>query len=117
MEITGKLISVLPLESGTSKSGKDWKKQGFILETPGQYPKQICLQAWGDRVDDVEKLTTGDTLNCFIDIESREYNQKWYTDVKVYKIDVTERSTSAEKPQVEDIQDAQVPEPDDNLPF
>ncbi|MFM9840611.1 MAG: DUF3127 domain-containing protein [Cyclobacteriaceae bacterium] len=84
MEITGKVINLLPLQSGQGKSGV-WKKQEFILETPGQYPKKVCMSLWGEKADEI-KLVPGETITASINIESREYNGKWYTDVRAWKV-------------------------------
>lgn len=84
MELTGTVISLLPLQSGQGKNGV-WKKQEFILETPGQYPKKVCVSLWGDKVDE-NQITIGDKISASINIESREYNGRWYTDVRAWKI-------------------------------
>jgi hypothetical protein len=85
MEISGTIIKLLPLQSGQSKNG-GWKKQDFILETEDQYPKKVCISAWGDKIDQFQ-LAEGKKVKAAINIESREYNEKWYTDVKVWRID------------------------------
>ncbi|MBX2961671.1 MAG: DUF3127 domain-containing protein [Cyclobacteriaceae bacterium] len=84
MEITGTVVSLLPLQTGQGKNGT-WKKQEFILETPGQYPKKVCLSLWGDKVDE-NRLSEGDRITASINIESREYNGRWYTDVRAWKV-------------------------------
>lgn len=84
MEITGTVVSLLPLQTGQGKNGI-WKKQEFILETPGQYPKKVCLSLWGEKVDE-NKLSIGEKITASINIESREYNGRWYTDVRAWKI-------------------------------
>ncbi len=84
MDITGKVVNLLPLQSGQGKNGV-WKKQEFILETPGQYPKKVCLSLWGEKVDEI-KLTPGETITASVNIESREYNGRWYTDVRAWKV-------------------------------
>jgi hypothetical protein len=84
MEISGTVISLLPMQSGQGKNGA-WKKQEFILETPGQYPKKVCLSLWGDKVDE-NKLSEGEKITASVNIESREYNGRWYTDVRAWKI-------------------------------
>ncbi len=86
MEIAGKLVQVLPVQTGTSQKG-EWRKCSFIIEiTDSKFPKKICVLAWKDLVDQVQKLDVGADLNVSIDLESREYNGKWYTDVKAWKI-------------------------------
>ena len=84
MEISGKIIELLPEKSGQSANG-EWRKQEFILETEAQYPKKICFMVWGDKIDEF-KIQQGESLEVSIDVESREYNGRWYTDVKAWKV-------------------------------
>lgn len=83
MEIEGKIILDLGLQSGVSKAGNQWKKKEWVLETFGQYPKKIVFYAFGDRIDTLQ-LETGRDYTVSVDIESREFNGKWYTDVRAY---------------------------------
>lgn len=86
MQFKGKVVELLPLQSGVSKAGNTWKKQFAVVEKPnGNYePKKICLVIWGDSVDNF-KLQVGAEYEFSIDIESREFNGKWYTDVRAWK--------------------------------
>ena len=84
MEISGKIIELLPEKSGQSANG-EWRKQEFILETEAQYPKKICFMVWEDKIDEF-KIRQGENLEVSIDVESREYNGRWYTDVKAWKV-------------------------------
>lgn len=86
MQLTGKLTQLLPLQTGTGKNGQ-WKKQEFIVETESQYPKKVCISIWGDKIND-SQLQIGNNLKIDFDIESREYNGRWYTDVKAWKIEL-----------------------------
>jgi hypothetical protein len=94
MEITGRIIQLLPLQTGQGKNGV-WKKQDFVIETDGQYPKKVCISAWGDKVSE-NVLVVGKEVNVFFDIESREFNGRWYTDVRAWKVE--EGGGSAETP-------------------
>jgi len=85
MQITAKLVQLLPLQTGVSKNG-EWKKQDIIVETDGQYPKKICVAIWGDKIQSAQ-LKTGNKLTIDFDLESREFNGRWYTDVKAWKIE------------------------------
>ena len=85
MELKGKIVQINPVQSGQGRNGP-WKKQEFILETQSNYPKKVCLVAWGDKIDDFN-ISEGEMVNASIDIESREYNGRWYTDVKVCKVE------------------------------
>lgn len=94
MELPGKIIQILPEESGQSSRG-EWRKQQYILETEGQYPKKVCFMAWGDKIDEFS-IKEGEELTISINIESREYNGKWYTDVKAWKIDRGDTAPTSE---------------------
>lgn len=85
MEVKGKVIQLLQLQTGMGKKGQ-WKKQEFIIETQAQYPKKICLSAWGDKIDQF-KLAVGDMVNVSVDLESREYNGRWYTEARAWKLE------------------------------
>ena len=85
MELTGTVIALLPEVSGQGKNGT-WRKQEFILEIPSQFPKKVCISLWGDRIDQAN-LKINDSVTASIDIESREYNSRWYTEVKAWKVD------------------------------
>lgn len=91
MELSGKIIQVLPEVGGNSRNGNAWRKQEYILETGGNYPKKVCLSIWGDKIDQFS-LQTGEQVTLGVDVESREYNGRWYTDVKAYKVDRTGNS-------------------------
>lgn len=85
MEITGRIIQLLPLQTGQGKNGV-WKKQDFVIETEGQYPKKVCISAWGDKIGE-HMLVEGKEVTVSFDIESREFNGRWYTDVKAWKVE------------------------------
>jgi hypothetical protein len=84
-EIEGKLFKILPVQTGDGKFGK-WVKQEFIIETFGEYPKKVCFSAWGDKSDDLKNLIEGDKITISFNPESREYNGKWFTDLRIWKI-------------------------------
>ena len=86
MQLTAKLVQVLPLQSGQGKNG-EWKKQDIILETEGQYPRKVCVAIWGDKINP-SQLEVGNNLTIDFDVESREFNGRWYTDVKAWKIEI-----------------------------
>lgn len=115
MEIKGHIVQILPLQSGVSQaSGREWKKQEYVLETGDQYPRKVCFQLFGERVDQFP-MAVGEEVIVSIDIESREYNGRWYTNVSAWKVDKVTASAPIEgaipPPPFE-------PEPsDDDLPF
>ncbi len=86
-EISGKLIKKLNEVTGTGKNGTNWIKQEFVIETQEQYPKKVCLAAWGDRTQDLAQAQLGDMLKLQFSPESREYNERWYTELRAYRIE------------------------------
>ncbi|OIP02696.1 MAG: hypothetical protein AUJ97_05680 [Bacteroidetes bacterium CG2_30_32_10] len=115
MELKAKLVQLLPLQSGEGKNGP-WKKQDIILETDGQYPKKVCVSIWGDKIN-VNQLQLGNQLTVSFDIESREFNGRWYTDVKAWKIE-TAGSASPEPEAIQQEENVMLPPSEgDDLPF
>jgi len=98
MQITAKLVQLLPLQTGTGRNG-EWKKQEIIVETDGQYPKKICIAIWGDKIQSAQ-LIMGNRLTIDFDIESREFNGRWYTDVKAWKIEISDGTGNTASPPV-----------------
>lgn len=119
-ELSGKVVQVLDEISGESSRGP-WRKKSFVLELPGEYPKKVCIDMWGDRIDEFD-VKQGEDLKAAIDIESREYNGKWFTNVKAWKIDrgsaSPQQADSTDFP-VDSEEDpyAQMDPQDDDLPF
>jgi hypothetical protein len=86
LELIGKLIKILPMQSGISARGS-WSKQDFVIETLDQYPKKVCVSAWGERVNELSGANEGDVLRINFNVESREFNERWYTDVRAWRIE------------------------------
>lgn len=86
MEIIGKVVRLGNLTEGTSARGP-WRKQELIIETEEQYPRTVCLICWTNQIDEIQKFAPGQTIKAQIDLSSREFNGKWYTDVRVWRFD------------------------------
>ena len=84
MEVKGKIIAVLPERTGTSKAGNHWIAREYVLETLENYPKKIHFDFFGERADQYP-LNIGETITLSFDIESREYNGRWYTSIRGWK--------------------------------
>lgn len=114
MELAGKITHVLEEKSGNSARGP-WRKQEYVIEIPGDYPKQVCFMVWGDKIDQL-KITQGEELTVHFDLESREYNGRWYTDVKAWRVD---RSQGQAAPGDDGAPPPDAPPPlmDDDIPF
>lgn len=88
MELSGKVFKVMPVESGEGKNGT-WKKQMVVIETDGgKYPKKVAVIFWSDLVNS-SSFVEGKDISVEFNVESREYNGKWYTDVIAWRINTT----------------------------
>jgi len=117
MEIKGKLVKVLPAQTGQGRNG-EWKRQEFILELDGAFPRKVCISTWGDKVN-VETLTEGTILNVSFDVESREFNGKWYTNLTAWKVETVGESQQipSSMPPPETFSPVDEPPIKDDLPF
>lgn len=87
MEISGKIIQVLPEQGGVSKtSGKEWKLQAYVLETQEQFPKKVHFEVFGEDRIKANPCQLDDVVTVSFDIESREFNGRWYTSIRAWKI-------------------------------
>lgn len=111
----GKLLKLLAEESGQGVNGA-WKKRQFVIETAGQYPKKICFEAWGDKVAQLDHIAMGQEIEVFFNLESREYNDKWYTNNPgVWKIKALSGTTSTDNGNISASQTST--DEEDPLPF
>jgi hypothetical protein len=98
LELVGKLHKLLPEVSGQGRNGV-WKKQEFVIETNDQqFPKMVCLSIWGDKTDDLKQFALGDTLKVTFNVESREYNERWYTEARAWRIELDNGSGGTPAP-------------------
>lgn len=95
MEISGKIIAVLPLQSGQGKNGL-WRSQDYVLETADQYPKKVCFNLFNDKIDKFT-IALDDTVTISFDIESREYNGRWYTSIKAWNVKKEDTASANDK--------------------
>ncbi len=98
MEVVGKIIQVLPAQEGVGRNGNPWKVQPYVLETLDQYPRKVHFEVFGeDRIKanpcDLDQLVT-----VSFDIESREFNGRWYTSIRAWKIQQGDMTQAAAVP-------------------
>ena len=88
MELEGRIVRKLNVQTGTSARGA-WAKQDFIFEyQEGNYPSQVCMNVWGDdKVKELERFQINDKVRISFNLSSREYNGRWYTDVRAWRIE------------------------------
>ena len=86
MEVTGKIIVAMPEVSGTSRAGNAWKKRSYVLETLDNYPTKIAFDFFGERADQYP-LSVGDEVKLSFDIDSHEYQGRWFTSIRGWKVE------------------------------
>ena len=122
MEITGKIIAVLPERGGVSKTGNEWKMQEYVLETQEQYPRKMCFNVFGaDKIAQFN-IQAGDVMTVSFDINAREYNGRWFNDIRAWRVErgvapaAPEYAPAAEAPKANAMDFSSQNEADD-LPF
>lgn len=123
MEIKGKIMKVLPELTGEGKNGP-WVKRMFVIETEGQYPKKVQISTFGDKLN-VALIKEGNDVNVFFELDSREFNERWYTDVRAWKIELaggvantqTNQSNTSNFAQPTPISEPTMEDGGDDLPF
>jgi len=87
MDISGKIIQKLPLQQGESKSsGKPWALQAYVLETQEQFPRKVHFEIFGEQRIKDNPCEIDDIVTVSFDIESREFNGRWYTSIRAWKV-------------------------------
>lgn len=121
LSIKGKIQEILNPESGVSRAGKEWQKQEFVIETDDQYPRKVCFTLFGEKVSLINGLENGQEVEVSFNIESREYNGKWFHNINAWKIENPSGSENLPKPppafRTEDIPPEPSDDEADDLPF
>ena len=88
LKVTGEIVKILPVESGVSNAGKDWKKINFVVNTGAEYNPEICFEIFGDdKVDKFLKYNkVGDNVDVDFNVSSREYNGKYYHNIGAWRV-------------------------------
>lgn len=108
MKIDGRVIRILEEQTGQGQRG-EWRKQDFVVHIEGEYPKQICCTMWGDNIDKFA-LQVGDEVSVGINVKSREYKDRWYTDITAWRVEKKDGEFAPPQPPM-------AAEPGDGLPF
>ena len=87
MDLTGRIIAVLPAQSGVSnRTGNPWMSQDYVIEVPGQYPKRCVFRIFGeDRIKQFN-IQMNEDVTVQFDIDAHEFNGRWFNDVRAYNI-------------------------------
>ena len=87
MDLSGKIIAVLPPSSGVSqRTGNSWMSQDYVIEVPGQYPKKCVFRVFGeDRIKQFN-IQMGEDVTVSFDIDAHEFNGRWFNDVRAFNV-------------------------------
>ena len=122
MEIKGKIIAVMPVRTGTSqKNGEGWASQDYVIETMEQYPRRCVFNVFGEEKIKEYNLQIGSEVVVKFDINAREYNGRWYNDIRAWKVEPIQAQAPANFPAGADAIPAptasEAPAPTETLPF
>lgn len=88
MEFKGRIMKVLPVTSGTSQNGNEWKKQEFIFEyfeqQTDRYSDKVCLSIMNDRIAEYD-LHENDEVLIGFGHSIREYQGRYFNELRLYK--------------------------------
>ena len=120
MEFEGTVYKILPVTKGTSARG-EWQRQDVVFEmNEGSFTRKICVTFF-NKPEDVARLKEGSTYNVSVNIESREYNGRWYTDIRAWRLQPKQEAAAAPMPDMPPIAEgpsyASAPAQVDDLPF
>ena len=87
MDLTGKVIAIMEARGGVSaRTGNPWMTQEYVIEVPGQYPRKMLFNIFGeDRIKQFN-IQPGEEITVQFDIDAREYNGRWFNDIRAYNI-------------------------------
>lgn len=88
LQTRGKLKEILTPQAGVGKSGKEWNKRDFVIETEGQYPRLICFTLFGDKASILDNINIGATVEVYFNIESKEFNGRYFHNINAWKVEV-----------------------------
>jgi len=116
LSVKGKLSRKLSVESGTSKAGKEWKKQSFLVDTGAQYNPEVCFQLFGeDKIEMLNHHNEGDQVEVSFNLSSKEFNGRYFHNIDAWRIETIDSNTKNEMEEAPEF-NAPATEEDD-LPF
>jgi hypothetical protein len=103
MEVIGKLSQRFQPTGGISNSTcKNWRKMDFLIEKKGKFPSILMLSTFSDQVINfIEDTRLGTELTCSIDVSSREWNGKYFTEARCFKVETNKSENTDYYPQKE----------------
>ena len=114
--VKGKLSRKLSVENGTSKAGKEWKKQTFLVNTGAQYNPEICFQLFGEeKIEMLNHHNEGEQVEVSFNLSSKEFNGKYFHNIDAWRIETIDSNTQNK---IEEVPEFNTPSAEeDDLPF
>ncbi len=121
LQVKGKITRILKPQSGVSRAGKEWNKQEFVVETEDKFPRKICFTLFNDKASLLDGFAAGDEVEVAFNLESREFNGKWFHNVNAWRLEKSVAEQDLPEPPPEFRPEDIPPEPEDDpgqdLPF
>ena len=93
--IKGNITSIFETETISSKDGKTWKKQNFIINTGAQYNSEICFQLFGEeRIEILKKFKLNDHVDVYFNLYSKKFNDRYFHNIDAWKIEKSDKETN-----------------------
>ena len=87
LKVIGKITKVLDIESGVSKSQKEWKKQTFVIDSGSQFNPEVAFSLFGDdKIKMLSRFEVGKEVEVKFNVSSREFNGKYYHNLDAWSI-------------------------------
>ena len=87
MDLTGRIIAVLPASSGVSqRTGNPWMSQDYVIEVPGQYSRKCVFRVFGEDRIKLFNIQMGEDLTIQFDIDAHEFNGRWFNDIRAFNV-------------------------------
>jgi len=89
LKVSGKITKILPPQNGTTKSGTHWTKMTFVIDNGDQYNSTFAFEIWKDEKVRAfnEHYNIGDFVVVDFNVDTSEYNGKFYTNLKAWKVE------------------------------
>lgn len=103
MKVTGKIENILDTQTGTSKTGKEWKKTSFVVKTDDEYNNLYCFDIFGEeKVDNfLQWNAKGDVVDVDFNVKTNEWKGKYFTSLDAWKVFKADNSKQKEEVAVE----------------
>ena len=87
MEFIGKIIAILPIKSGVSKTtGNEWKAQEYVIENHDQYPRRMCFEVFGADKISAFNIQMGEELSVSYDMDARQWRDRWFNSIRAWAV-------------------------------